>query len=150
MKNYKDFAVSLAFQAGKIMKQNFVTGMQKEWKEDHTPLTKTDLAINELVLDAVRLNYREHGVLAEEESNFNGEDFVWVCDPIDGTFPFSHGYPTFTFSLALVKNGKPILGLLFDPRSDFKSTDHRRIWPTSASISVHDIWLLVQPHLPRQ
>ena len=115
MKNYKNFAIALAFKAGEIMKQNFTTGMQKEWKGDHTPLTKTDLVINDLVLTAVRQTYPDHGILAEEESFFHNEEYVWVCDPIDGTFPFSHGYPTFTFSLALVKNGKPILGILFDP-----------------------------------
>ena len=118
MKSYKDFAISLALGAGKIMRQNFTANMRnmhKEWKEDRTPLTATDLVINQLVLETVRTNYKDHGVLTEEENSFHNEEFVWVCDPVDGTIPFSHGYPTFTFSLALVHNGRPILGLLFDP-----------------------------------
>jgi myo-inositol-1(or 4)-monophosphatase len=40
-----------------------------------------------------------------------------VCDPIDGTMPFSCGLPMFTFSLALVdqSNGQPVLGIINDP-----------------------------------
>lgn len=115
MINYKDFAITLALQAGEIMKKKFTTNMHKEWKADKSPLTKTDLEINELILREVRRNFSCHGVLSEEGSNFHDEKYVWVCDPVDGTFPFSHGYPLFTFSLALLKNGYPILGLLYDP-----------------------------------
>ena len=115
MDNFRQFAVSLALKAGDIMRQNFRIGMDKEWKEDNSPLTVTDLAINDLVINEVRKNFKRHGVLAEEGSYFNNEEFVWVCDPVDGTYPFSHAYPLFTFSLALVKNGSPVLGLLHDP-----------------------------------
>lgn len=105
----------MALKAGEIMKQNFTTGMRKEWKKDNSPLTATDLAINELIINEAHKNFPSHGVLAEEGSNFNGEEHVWVCDPVDGTIPFSHGYPTFTFSLALARQGRPILGLIYDP-----------------------------------
>lgn len=115
MNNVIQFAISLALKAGDIMRQNFRMGMDKEWKEDNSPLTVTDLAINDLVISEVRKNFKGHGVIAEEGSCFNNEEFVWVCDPVDGTNPFSHGYPLFTFSLALVRDGRPILGLLFDP-----------------------------------
>ena len=112
---FKNFAISTALKAGEIMKQNFTTGMHKEWKKDNSPLTATDLAINNLVINEAREHFPGHGVLAEEGSNFNNEEYVWVCDPIDGTIPFSHGYPTFTFSLALTHKGRPVLGLLYDP-----------------------------------
>ena len=110
--------MSLALTAGEIMRQNFTIGMHKEWKKDDSPLTVTDLAINELVITEVRKNFFDHGIIAEEGSYFHNEEYVWVCDPVDGTNPFSHGYPTFTFSLALVRNGYPILGLLYDPILD--------------------------------
>ncbi len=115
MSDYKDFATSLALKAGEIMKQNFTIGMEKQWKEDNSPLTATDLAINNLVITEIRKKYPDHGVLSEEGSCFNNEEYVWVCDPVDGTNPFSHGYPIFTFSLALTRNGYPTLGILYDP-----------------------------------
>jgi myo-inositol-1(or 4)-monophosphatase len=115
MNNFRPFAVSLALKAGDIMRQNFRIGMDKEWKEDNSPLTVTDIAINDLVISKVKKRFPDHGIIAEEGSSFHDEEYVWVCDPVDGTKPFSHGYPTFTFSLALVQNGRPILGLLHDP-----------------------------------
>ena len=113
---YKKFAISLAMRAGKMMRRNFVLGGKRTWKKDHSPLTKTDLVINQMVIDAVHKHFPGYGVLAEEGSSLvQGSEYVWVCDPIDGTVPFSHGFPTFVFSLALVKNGQPIFGLLYDP-----------------------------------
>lgn len=113
------FAINLAKEAGKIIKDNFILGMAKEWKEDNTPVTITDHKINKLVIDEVKKYWPAHSILAEEESQLDGDgEFVWVCDPIDGTIPFSHGVPTCVFSLALVKNGEPILGVVYDPFMD--------------------------------
>jgi len=116
---YKDFAISLAKRAGKIMRANFKMGMKKQWKSDSSPVTVTDKKINRLVIESVKKNFVSHDVLGEEESHRpNRGEFVWVCDPVDGTVPFSHGIPTFTFSLALVRNGQPILGVIYDPIMD--------------------------------
>ena len=115
----KEFAIDLARQAGEIIRSNFKLGMKKEWKKDNTPLTAADLAINKLVEEAVANIFPEHGLIAEEGGNFKETaEYVWVCDPIDGTIPFSHGLPTCGFSLALVKNGEPILGVIYDPFID--------------------------------
>ena len=117
--NYKDFAISLAKQAGQIIKENFTLGMAKDWKSDNSPVTETDLRINKLLLDGVKASFPGHRVKAEEESNMEGDsEFVWVCDPVDGTIPFSHGIPICTFSLALTKNGESILGVVYDPFQD--------------------------------
>ena len=109
---YEEFAKQLAQKAGEIMKNNFSHGMKKELKRDKSPVTTTDIAINKLVISEVKKYFPDHDVKGEEESSFeNNSEYVWVCDPVDGTYPFSHGLPVFTFSLALVKNGKPVLGV---------------------------------------
>ena len=106
MKKERDFAVDLAKQAGAVMRANFSPGMKKEWKEDRSPLTVTDTAINRMVIAAVQKTFPEHSVLGEEESTWKeGDEMVWVCDPVDGTIPFSHGIPLSMFALALVRNG---------------------------------------------
>lgn len=118
-KDYKNFAIGLARQAGKIIETNFLLGMKKEWKADNTPITETDIAINNLVITSVKKEFPCHSVLAEEGDDFSDKsEFVWVCDPVDGTIPFSHGVPTCVFSLALVQNGKSILGVVYDPFMD--------------------------------
>lgn len=116
-----EFAEGLAREAGKIMRENFSlssTGMKKEWKSDNTPLTVTDTAINKLVIEAISKAYPSHSVIGEEASNLKESEYTWVCDPVDGTIPFSHGFPTFAFSLALTKNGESILGVMYDPIMD--------------------------------
>ncbi len=113
-----EFAKEVAKEAGAIMRQNFSLGMKKEWKGDNSPLTASDVAINQLVLEAVATSYPGHSFVGEEGSNIKESEYTWVCDPIDGTIPFSHGYPTFAFSLALTKNGEPIVGVIYDPIMD--------------------------------
>ena len=113
---FKTFASQFALRAGGIMKKNFGLNMKKEWKQDNSPITATDIAINSMLIKEVAKEFLEHSVLAEEQSNIKDEsEYVWVCDPVDGTIPFSCGIPLSTFSLALVKNGKVILGVANDP-----------------------------------
>ncbi|HOX61204.1 MAG TPA: inositol monophosphatase [Candidatus Magasanikbacteria bacterium] len=119
MPTHKEFAINLAQQAGAIIRENFALGMNRTLKKDNTPVTATDLAINTLLLKSVRETFPDHNVLAEEESDMSQKsEFVWVCDPLDGTIPFSHGLTICTFSLALVKNGESILGVVYDPFQD--------------------------------
>ena len=119
MRGYKQFALELAKQAGGIIRGNFRLGMKKEWKADDTPLTETDLIINHLVIDSVKQTFPGHSILSEEGDDFSEEsDYVWVCDPLDGTIPFSHGIPVCVFSLALVYKGESVLGVVYDPFMD--------------------------------
>lgn len=119
MNDYLEFAKNLALEAGQIMKENFFAGVEKEWKIDHSPVTATDVAINRLVIERVSEKYPDHNVQGEEESSIkNDSEFLWVCDPLDGTIPFAHGIPISTFSLALVKNGESQVGVVYDPFSD--------------------------------
>jgi myo-inositol-1(or 4)-monophosphatase len=101
------------------MRKNFTAGMKKEWKDDRSPVTETDLAINDLILKEIKENFPNHSILAEEGSDHDeSHQYVWVCDPVDGTHNFSHGLPTATFALALLQNGQPILGVILDPFED--------------------------------
>ncbi|MEK7665421.1 MAG: inositol monophosphatase [Patescibacteria group bacterium] len=117
--DYQQFAVDLAHAAGEVIRRNFMLGMKKEWKSDATPLTESDLLINQMVIDAVKNTFPDHSVLAEEGDAFSEQsEFVWVCDPLDGTVPFSHGIPLCTFSLALTHKGESVLGVIYDPFMD--------------------------------
>ncbi len=114
-----DTALNLAKQAGVIMRANFTAGMKKEWKDERSPVTETDLAVNDLVLKEIKKHYPDHSILSEEGNDFSEEsEFVWICDPVDGTHNFSHGIPTATFALALVRAGQPVLGVIYDPFLD--------------------------------
>jgi myo-inositol-1(or 4)-monophosphatase len=118
-KYYLSFAKDLAQAAGNVIRENFRLGMQKEWKSDATPLTESDVVINKMVVNAVRQVYRNHSVLSEEgDYLLKDSEYIWVCDPLDGTCPFSHGIPICTFSLALTHHGTVLLGVIYDPFMD--------------------------------
>lgn len=113
-----DFAVSVAQEAGKIMRRYFrAEDINAEWKEDNTPLTIADTTVNDTVIEKVKQAFPEHSVLGEENSYDNGGEYVWVVDPIDGTVPFVLGMPFSTFSMGLVakKDGQPLAGVVYDP-----------------------------------
>lgn len=118
MEDYLEFAKGLAKEAEDIALKYFGFETETTWKEDNTPLTEADTKINDLVIKRIQEAYPGHSIYGEEKSiAIAGSEYIWVCDPIDGTMAFSVGLPMFVFSLALVKqgNGQPILGLVNDP-----------------------------------
>ncbi len=58
--------------------------------------------------------------LMEERGRVEGTDPAneWVIDPLDGTTNFLHGIPLFAISVALVRNGVPFAGVIFNPVTD--------------------------------
>jgi myo-inositol-1(or 4)-monophosphatase len=137
--DYRSIACELARQAGTIMLDNLKLGMTKDWKEDNTPLTTSDMAINDLVINTISGHFPDHAVLGEEGSHNleSTSEFTWVLDPIDGTIPFSHGVPIFAFSLALTKNGIPILGVVYDPIMDRLVVGEKGKGTTLNGVPVH-------------
>ena len=113
--SFLNFSLDLAAKAGNIVRKNFGLGMEKTWKKDNSPLTVTDTTINSFILQEIKKEFPNHSIHAEEGSLGTDSDYVWVCDPVDGTVAFSHGIPTSTFSLALVHKGECIIGVIFDP-----------------------------------
>jgi fructose-1,6-bisphosphatase/inositol monophosphatase family enzyme len=115
MNEYLEFAKTLATQAGEIMIKYFDSDVSQREKADQSIVTVADEEINQMVIDKVEIKYPNHSVFGEEISNIKGSTMVWSCDPIDGTFLFSKGIPCSVFSLALVEDGIPIVGVVYDP-----------------------------------
>lgn len=116
---YLEVAIELAKKAGSVIRDNLTIGREKTWKSDHTPVTEIDEQINQLVLDTIHTKFPKHSILAEEGSDMSrSHEYVWVCDPIDGTFPFMHGIPLSTCIITLVKYGDPVCGVIYDPFMD--------------------------------
>ena len=118
MEAYLEFAKSLAYESGKIMKKYFYEDNGMEFKSDKTPVTIADKMINKLVIEKVKEKYPSHGVDGEEEKYLNDSEYLWVVDPIDGTSSYTRHIPVSVFSLALVVDGEPIVGVVYDPYLD--------------------------------
>lgn len=85
-------------------------------KGDKNVVTEADVAVERLVTAILQEQFPDHAVLSEEEASGSwSENWMWVCDPIDGTKNFSQGIPHFGFSLALCFAGNPLLGLTAHP-----------------------------------
>ncbi|MBN1155694.1 3'(2'),5'-bisphosphate nucleotidase CysQ [candidate division KSB1 bacterium] len=91
-----------------------------ERKDDNSPLTIADKKANELITNHLRRNYPDCGILAEESRDTMErlqKKHVWIVDPLDGTKEFIKRNGEFTVNIALVENGKPILGVVYVPVS---------------------------------
>ncbi len=116
MDNYLTFAKKLALQAGSIILQHFRQSTQVSLKPDGSHVTAVDIAINLMVVNAVKNTYPDHGVMGEEIGAGDGnEKYQWICDPLDGTVAFILGIPNSMFMLALVKEGVLVLSVVCDP-----------------------------------
>lgn len=121
MKIYLDLAVKAALLAGEeILKiyndENSDFGV--EIKADNSPLTIADKMSNKVICE--QLTSSSLPILSEEiKSNPYSErqdwDSLWIVDPLDGTKEFIKRNGEFTVNIALVKNGAPILGVIYIP-----------------------------------
>ncbi len=87
-------------------------------KSDNSPLTEADVSSHEAI-DAI-LKTTEIPVLSEEGKDIPFEERslweeLWIVDPLDGTKEFVKRSNEFTVNVALVKKGKPILGVVLAP-----------------------------------
>lgn len=119
---YLEFAKELAFEAGKIMRAYYGKHPDEHLKVDNTIVTVADEDINQMVIDRVTERYPDHAVNGEEASSENNSEYVWVCDPIDGTNPFAMEVPVSVFSLALVVDGVSEIGVIYAPFSEHMYT----------------------------
>lgn len=114
-----EVAKNIALESGKIMRQYFDANQERIIKEDGTPLTVADTKINRLVIDILAEHFPNDIVIGEEESTGEyGMGRRWFCDPIDGTKAFTWGVPTAMFSLGLVIDGRPVMGVTYEPMLD--------------------------------
>jgi len=115
--DYK-LAIEASIEAGKIIMKYYLNEYEIKEKSYQNPVTTADREADfylKSVLTKARPNY---GWLSEETadtSNRLDKEMVWIVDPLDGTKEFIEGIPHFVVSVALVKNGEPIIGVLHNP-----------------------------------
>src|SRR6056300_783429 len=89
-----------------------------ELKGDESPLTQADLRSNAAIMNW--LEQSQHPVLSEEGKHLTFDErkhwsMLWIVDPLDGTKEFIKRNGEFTVNIALVENGRPILGVVYVP-----------------------------------
>jgi myo-inositol-1(or 4)-monophosphatase len=110
------FAKELANASADVIRQYFRTDYAVENKSDDSPVTIADRQAEAVMRELIERRFPEHGILGEEHGHHQPDaEYQWVLDPIDGTKAFvSHSY-LFGTLIALLKNGRPILGVINHP-----------------------------------
>jgi len=112
-------AVQAAVHGGdEIMKIYQLEDLGVEYKEDDSPLTLADKKCNDVIISY--LENTEFPIMSEEIKNLDFSErkdweTCWIVDPLDGTKEFVKRNGEFTVNIALVKNGKPLLGVIYVP-----------------------------------
>jgi len=114
-----ELAIEASVEAGKeILKVYHSNDFAIETKKDNSPLTIADSNAHNKIMDY--LSKIDIPVLSEEGREIPYEErkdwnLLWVVDPLDGTKEFIKKNGEFTVNIALIKNGTPIIGVIFVP-----------------------------------
>ena len=87
-------------------------------KKDGSPVTKADMYVHSMIVGFLEKNFSNIPVISEEsfeQKNYKPAKEFWIIDPIDGTKEFVNKSDEFTTNIALIQNGKPVLGVVGAP-----------------------------------
>ncbi len=119
MKQLLDDVCHIAVQAGEEIMAIYSRDFLQYEKDDKSPLTEADLAAHH-VITAGLSRISQLPILSEEGrlpawTERSDWDQYWIIDPLDGTKEFIKRNGEFTVNIALIKQGKPILGVVYAP-----------------------------------
>lgn len=96
---------------------DYRTGVRQLDKDDGSELTEADMRANQIIVGL--LTATGIPVVSEEGDDLAlGLDRYWIIDPLDGTKEFLAKTDEFTVNIALVEDGRPVLGVVFAPAVD--------------------------------
>lgn len=128
-------------EAGKLALKWFKKDPEQWKKDDGSLVSKADIEINDLLNKLLKNKNPEFGWLSEEneddKSRLN-KKITFVVDPLDGTKAFLEGKKEFSISVAIVKNGLPISGIVFSPSTDemFEAEKNKGSWKNNKKVII--------------
>ena len=137
------------FKAGKIALKWFKKDPEQWEKKDGSLLSKADIEINDLLNKLLKNKNPEYGWLSEENEDDRSrlnKKITFVVDPLDGTKAFLEGKKEFSISVAIVKNGLPISGIVFSPSTGemFEAEKNKGSWKNNKKvINLYSISLFI-------
>jgi myo-inositol-1(or 4)-monophosphatase len=114
-------AVEAAKAAGAEVARMRAEGLRYARKNRWELISEADLRAAEMLHEALATAFPGTGWLSEEHVDTAerlGRDHVWVVDPIDGTREYLEGLPEYAISIGLVVEGRPALGVVYNPATD--------------------------------
>jgi len=118
MKQMLEDCKALARQAGDAIMEVYKSDdFEVEIKNDsfYSPLTKADKIANKVIEVGLRRISKYPIVSEESNHSVKDSDMFWLVDPVDGTKEFIKRNGEFTVNIGLIKDGKPVLGVVYAP-----------------------------------
>ncbi len=111
-------AIEAAIHGGAEIMKIYQNNFHVEMKDDNSPLTIADKNANDII--NAYLIKTEHPIISEEnkQTDYSIRKYwntCWIVDPLDGTKEFVKRNGEFTVNIALIKNQRPILGVIYVP-----------------------------------
>ena len=82
-------------------------------KTDHSPVTSADLAANAVIFETLKSSQIQ--ICSEEKILGESARTFWLIDPLDGTKDFIEGSGEFCVCIALIEDGRSVLGVIYVP-----------------------------------
>jgi 3'(2'), 5'-bisphosphate nucleotidase len=122
--------MALARDAGAAIMEVYAGAFDVAHKSDRSPLTAADLASHRIIEQGLRALTPELPVLSEESAHVPYAERrhwqrYWLVDPLDGTREFVKRNGEFTVNIALIDQGRPVLGVVYAPARDYLSHAER-------------------------
>jgi 3'(2'), 5'-bisphosphate nucleotidase len=112
--------IKIAEKADDIILDIYKEDFNVDFKVDDSPLTIADKLASDYICSNLNKLYPNIPIICEETKNDEyiireKYEYVWIVDPLDGTKEFIKKNGEFTVNIGLVKNNKPILGVVTIP-----------------------------------
>jgi myo-inositol-1(or 4)-monophosphatase len=107
-----------ATEAGAVQLKHFFNGSFTISNKEgmNNLVTEADHAAEKAIMDVIQQDFPDHFILSEESGEIvQDSSYKWIIDPIDGTVNFANGIPICCVSIGLEKDGKMILGAVYNP-----------------------------------
>jgi 3'(2'), 5'-bisphosphate nucleotidase len=113
----------VAIEAGGITLEYFdESGFgEVDLKADGSPVTIADHKAEEFIGRALKDTLPDIAIVSEEAAargecaSCAGVEYFWLVDALDGTRQFVEGNDEYTVNIALIRNGSPVLGVVYAP-----------------------------------
>ena len=144
-----NFVNQIAVDAGKEILKIYNKPFTSKMKKDKSPVTKADLIANDLICKRLQSINPKIQIISEEgKKKFSKKtNIFWLVDPLDGTKEFIKKNGEFTVNIALIKNCRPIYGVIYLPvkkeiyftqneSAYFSIIDHKNSYKSKKKIKV--------------
>ena len=114
-------ACELARAAGAAILEHYegpIDVEQKNYNNDVEPVTQADRIANELIVNGLKREFPNDGILAEESVDTKRrleKSRVWMVDPLDGTNGYIDGNGDFAVQIGLTEEGQVVVGVVYQP-----------------------------------